>query len=234
MNSATFLGRWSHNASTKGECLTMTPTEQIALWADKLRDLSALGLHFSEDKYDKERYQTTQNIAMAMLALVTSESLEQMEPLRAPIFSRPTPISVGDAAVINDEGHILLIQRADNGMWAMPGGALEVGETAAEGVVREAFEETGVHCKAVALVGLFDSRLCSTSSRHHLYQFVFLCKPLNGMKTGKPSHANEVLDKQWFAEETLPDNIDPGHISRIPEAFRVWRGDQRAFFDVQS
>jgi ADP-ribose pyrophosphatase YjhB (NUDIX family) len=209
----------------------MTPAEQLALWADQLRDLSAMGLRFTKDKYTTERYQNIQNIAMAMLALATGELPEQMEPLRAPIFSRPTPFSVADAAVINDEGRMLLIQRADNSLWAMPGGALEVGETPAAGAAREALEETGVHCQAISLVGIFDSRLCGTLSRHHLYHFVFLCRPTDGRQSGPPSHANEVLDVGWFPEVELPDSIDPGHVTRIPEAFRVWRGDQRAFFD---
>jgi ADP-ribose pyrophosphatase YjhB (NUDIX family) len=209
----------------------MKPAEQIAAWADRLRDISALGLHFAGNPYDGERYQVVQSIAMAMLALATDEPLEQLEPLRAPIFSRPTPLAVGDAAVIDDAGRILLVQRADNGKWAMPGGALEVGETPAEGVVREALEETGVCCRAVALVGVFDSRLCGTISRYHLYQLVFLCKPLDGEEAGAPSHANEVLDKGWFTEDALPEDIDPGHVSRIPEAFRVWRKEGGAFFD---
>jgi len=34
----------------------------------------------------------------------------------------------------------------------------------------------------------------------------------------------------WFAEGFLPEDIDPGHLSRIPEAFRVWRGDHRVLF----
>lgn len=211
----------------------MEQAQQIALWADQLRDISAMGLRFATDKYDKAHYQVVQNVAMAMLALATGESLDQMEPLRAPVFSRPTPFSAGDAAIIDDAGRILLIQRADNSLWAMPGGALEVGETPAEGVVREAFEETGVHCHALALIGLFDSRLCGTPSRHHLYQIVFLCRPVDGIESGAPSHRNEVLDIRWFAEDALPHNLDPGHISRIPEAFRVWRGDPRAFFDNQ-
>ena len=210
---------------------TMTSAQQLALWADRLRDLSAMGLHFAGNVYDQAHYRAVQDIAMAILALATSGSVEQMEPLRAPVFSRPTPLAVGDAAVIDDQGQILLIQRADNGMWAMPGGALEVGETPAQGVVREALEETGVHCRAVALIGVFDSRLCGSTSRHHLYHFVFLCQPLNHGVAGKPVHDHETLDARWFPEKALPQAIDPGHRSRIPEAFRVWHGDHRAFFD---
>jgi len=133
--------------------------------------------------------------------------------------------------VIDDKGQILLIRRADNGKWAMPGGAFEVGETPAEGVVREALEETGVHCRALSLVGVFDSRFCGTPSRHHLYQFVFLCEPSSQEEPEQPSHAIEVLDTGWFPEDGLPEDMDPGHRSRIPEAFRVWHGDSRASFD---
>jgi 8-oxo-dGTP pyrophosphatase MutT (NUDIX family) len=210
----------------------MTPTQRIALWADKLRDVSATGLSFCKNIYDRENYIKVQNIAIEMLALATSETLEQMEPLRAPIFDRPAPIPVGDAAIIDDVGRILLVQRADNQQWAMPGGALAVGETPAEGVVREAFEETGIRCKPIALVGIFDSRLCGTISRHHLYQFVFLCKPLDdGKVVETPLHAAKVLDVRWFAEHDLPDDIDPGHVTRIPKAFHIWRSDSCAYFD---
>jgi ADP-ribose pyrophosphatase YjhB (NUDIX family) len=209
----------------------MNTAQQIAAWADKLRDLSALGLHFANNSYDREHYQTVQDIALAMLALATGEPLEQLEPLRAPIFSRPTPFVVGDAATIDGEGRILLIRRADNHMWAMPGGALEVGETPAEGVVREALEETGAHCRAVDLVGVYDSRLCSLTARHHLYSFVFLCQPVPGEAQDEPLTAREVLEVAWFAEDELPPDIDPGHVSRIPHAYRVWREGGAAYFD---
>jgi ADP-ribose pyrophosphatase YjhB (NUDIX family) len=116
-------------------------------------------------------------------------------------------------------------------MWAMPGGALEVGETPAQGVVREAFEETGVHCRAVALVGVFDSRRCGAVYPLHLYHFVFLCGPLPDAASETPSHALETLGCDWFAEAGLPDDLDSGHRTRIPYAFASWHGKQEAFFD---
>ena len=210
----------------------MTITEQIVLWADRLRDISAMGLMFDQEVHVQAAFQAVQNLAMEMLAAGTGESLAEIEPLRVPIFSRPTPFATGDAAVINRRGEILLVLRADNNKWAMPGGALEVGETPAQGVVREALEETGVSCRAVNLVGVFDSRFCGTSGRHHLYQFLFLCEPLD-VTPVPPSHAAEVLGAGWFAQGGLPRDLDPGHVRRIPEAFRVWHGDQRVFFDRQ-
>ena len=199
----------------------MTPAEQIASWADRLRDTAAMGLLFSKNIHDEAAFRAIQTIAIEMLALATGQPPERIEPLRASIFSRPTPLVGGDAAVIDDQGRILLIQRADNGMWAMPGGFLEVGETPAEGVVRETLEETGVQCGVKCLVGLFDSRFCGTVSPHHIYQLVFLCEPLITDGAGIASHAVEALDVSWFREDNLPKSIDPGHKARIPEAFRV-------------
>ncbi len=225
----------------------MSPTQQLALWADELRDMSAMGLIFSQNIYDRENYQRIQNIAMQMLALVSDESLDEVEPLRHPHFARPTPLSTGDAAIIDATGNILLIRRADNQKWAMPGGAMSVGETPAEAVAREAFEETGVRVEPVAFVGVHDSRRCGTIARFHLYHFLFLCKPLNPSTHAlhpagqagsgpvafehEPSHALEVLDRQWFAEDALPDAIDPGHVLRIAAAYRTWHGECAAYFD---
>jgi ADP-ribose pyrophosphatase YjhB (NUDIX family) len=191
-----------------------------------------MGLHFVRNIYDEHNYRAIQDIAMAMLALATETPMETMESLRAPIFARPTPLATGDAAVIDpDDDRMLLIRRADSGQWAMPGGALEVGETPAQGVVREVLEETGIRCEAVRLAGVFDSRLCGTTSRHHLYHFVFVCHPLNRGIAESALTPNEVLETAWFAADELPTEFYPGHAIRIAEAFRLWRGETRAYFD---
>jgi ADP-ribose pyrophosphatase YjhB (NUDIX family)/predicted kinase len=209
--------------------MSMDLASKIALWADRLRDISAQGLQWAENNYDKTRYRALQDTAMEMYALASGESLEELEPLRATLFSRHTPLTAGEAAVIDPNGKILLMQRADDRTWSLPVGGLEVGETPVEGVVREVLEETGVRCEAVTLVGVFDSRLCGYYSRHHIYILTFLCRPTGD----NPSQfqGDETMDIGWFAEGELPEAIHPGHVKRISEAFRIWRGDQRTYFD---
>ena len=210
-----------------------TIAKQINQWADKLRDLTALGLLYTKDVYDRRRYESIQQVAMEMISLATDTSMVEMTPLRLPVFSRPTPLSTGDAAIFDNANCLLLIRRADNGLWAMPGGALEVGETAAEGVCREAFEETGIRCQAVALAGVFDSRLCGTRSRHHLYHFVFTCRPLPNQKLNQSKPNEEVLEARWFDPHELPpaSSIDPGYASRIPQVIEVWLQTAQPYFD---
>jgi len=94
-------------------------TQQIAMAADRLRDLAASGLLYAENVYEMSRYQAVQEIAAELLLLVSQgipEHLAFLEPL---ILSHPTPLVTGDAAIIDQQSRILLIQRADNHCWAM-------------------------------------------------------------------------------------------------------------------
>jgi 8-oxo-dGTP pyrophosphatase MutT (NUDIX family) len=59
------------------------------------------------------------------------------------------------AIVRNDAGELLMIERADNSLWAVPGGAQEVGESVAEAVRREVLEETGIRVEVTGLSGVY-------------------------------------------------------------------------------
>ena len=71
----------------------------------------------------------------------------------APAITSVVPSVV--AVVLDDQGRILLIEKTDNGLWALPGGGHEPGETIAETVVREVKEETGYDVEVTRVVGLY-------------------------------------------------------------------------------
>ncbi len=205
-------------------------SSSLAELSEKLRDMSATGLLYSQNPYDLENYHRLQDISMQLLALAVDKTVDELEPLRAPIFSRPTPLVTGDAAIIDAAGRLLLIRRADNRLWALPGGAIAVGETPAEGALREAYEETGWRANAIAFMGVFDSRRCGSVTAQHLYHFQFLCQPVHQEPV---NNGHEVLETAWFMEEDLPPlaEMDPGHRIRIPFAFKFWREPCAPFFD---
>src|ERR1017187_8694225 len=60
-----------------------------------------------------------------------------------------------NVAVTNDVGQILLIRRSDNDNWALPGGAVDLGESLAEAAVRETMEESGGECEITGLSGIY-------------------------------------------------------------------------------
>jgi ADP-ribose pyrophosphatase YjhB (NUDIX family) len=67
----------------------------------------------------------------------------------------PTPrhsVSVA-AAIVDDDGHIVVIKRRDNGHWEPPGGVLELDESILDGLAREVREETGLEIEPQRLTG---------------------------------------------------------------------------------
>ena len=72
-------------------------------------------------------------------------------------LSKQGKIRLGSSAVIFDESgsKVLLTRRTDNGLWCLPGGAMESGESVAEGCEREVFEETGLGVCVTRLVGVY-------------------------------------------------------------------------------
>ena len=79
----------------------------------------------------------------------------------------PKPNSIVPACTVvtrNAQGSVLLIRRTDNQLWALPGGAMEFGESVRQTAVREVHEETGLDVKISGLVGIY-------TDPHHLVEF---------------------------------------------------------------
>ena len=97
-----------------------------------------------------------------------------------------TPKVAVGAAVGNDQGELLLIQRADSGIWLYPTGWCDVGYSAAEVVVKEVEEETGIEVEPVRLIAVLDGlRLGFT--RVPLYSLLFYCRALGGTLQAAPA-----------------------------------------------
>jgi ADP-ribose pyrophosphatase YjhB (NUDIX family) len=64
-------------------------------------------------------------------------------------------VPAASAVVVDSDGRLVLQRRADNDLWALPGGAMEIGESVADTVVREVREETGLHVQPDYVVGVY-------------------------------------------------------------------------------
>lgn len=208
----------------------MQHAQRLGLWAEELRSIADEELHYgSGSPYTTRRMRRLLRIAAEIHAAQDTRDADQIERLFQGDLTRLSPRLGGEGAVFDEKGRILLIQRGDDRLWAMPGGALEVGETPAEGACREVWEETGIRVKPIALIGVYDSRRCGSGLRSHFYHFVFSCRP---WEVGtRPTISNETLDVRWFQEGALP-TLSPGHGVRIEGALRHWHSDCRdAVFD---
>jgi len=64
-------------------------------------------------------------------------------------------VAAASAVVVDEHNRIVLQRRTDNGLWALPGGAMDVGESLADTVVREVREETGLQVQPLYVVGVY-------------------------------------------------------------------------------
>ena len=73
--------------------------------------------------------------------------------------ARDATLRAGASSLIFDQGRkkVLLTRRADNGLWCLPGGGMDPGESAEETCIRETLEETGLHVRVTRLVGVYTS-----------------------------------------------------------------------------
>ncbi|MEU9336699.1 NUDIX domain-containing protein [Streptomyces sp. NPDC048290] len=114
-------------------------------------------------------------------------------------------VPAASTVVVDNDGRILLQRRTDNGMWALPGGAMKIGESLPECAIRETREETGFDVEIVGIVGTY------TNPRHVFsyddgevrqeFSICFLARPVGGRLTV----SDESTQVDWFQSSEVDD-----------------------------
>ncbi len=118
------------------------------------------------------------------------------------ILKRPV-VAICAVARVPD-GRILLVRRGDNGMWCLPGGTLEWGETLAKGLARELEEEAGVVVhEIVRVLGAWSDPM--RDPRFHAVTIGVECKVAPPVKP--PKNALEIREVKTFVEQEMPQKL---------------------------
>lgn len=124
------------------------------------------------------------------------------------------------AFILDESGHLLMIRRTDNDLYAIPGGAQEIGETIVQTVVREVREETGILVDVTGLIGVYSDPehviAFADGEVRQEFSLCFRARPIRGeLRTS--SESKEVL---WVEPARLDDlNIHPSIKLRIQHGF---------------
>jgi len=118
----------------------------------------------------------------------------------------PAPLVAVAAVVVDGGGRILMVERGrppSQGMWALPGGLLDLGEPVRAGVAREVLEETGAEIEIVDLVDLFEPihRDATGRIRYHYVVIDFWAH----YRGGDVAAADDVDDVAWVSVAKLED-----------------------------
>jgi ADP-ribose pyrophosphatase YjhB (NUDIX family) len=108
--------------------------------------------------------------------------------------------------VTNEAGDVLLIQRSDNGNWAIPGGAIDLGESLTQAAVRETKEESGITCEITGIVGIYtDPRhvvlYTSNGEARQEFSIVLTAQAVNG----EPTPSDESSQVRWVTRYELAE-----------------------------
>ena len=208
------------------------PINQDTLYQaiEKLRAVATTGLYYARTEYDKERYQQILSVALGLFAALEERPFEEVQREFVEDNWLHMSPAAGAEAVIFHEEKIMLIKRSDNGLWAVPGGLVEVGETLAGAAQRELWEETGIRGQVTRLLGIFDSHVWQSKTKAHLYHAIFLAEATDLI----PRTSSEATEVAFFGENNLPE-LSPGHQHRVPLLFKILRGEIPApYFDMPS
>jgi ADP-ribose pyrophosphatase YjhB (NUDIX family) len=128
-------------------------------------------------------------------------------------------------AVVQNEHHeILMIQRADNGLWALPGGAQDIGESLTEAARREVAEETGIEIEVTGLSGIYsDPRHVIAYDNGEVRQEFSICFRAK-MTGGELRTSRESCHVRWVPVSQLDGlHMHPAMRLRLPTGSRTGR-----------
>lgn len=121
-----------------------------------------------------------------------------------------TWLSVGAAVFDRVDNKFLLMRRADNGLWELPGGLLEPGEKLSDAVVRETKEETGVDVVVRRLSGIYES------PNHGVVSIVFLCEQIGGV----PTATDESTEVKWVSTVEVGELVNEAYSCRLLDSLK--------------
>ena len=137
-----------------------------------------------------------------------------------PDVSKARELRPSVAAIIrNGDGAVLLQRRSDNGLWGLPGGSVEIGESVSVAIVREVREETGLVVEVDRLVGVYSE----PSFQIFRYRDGNVVHYINTLMTcrivgGTLQTCDESLELKFFDPARLPGDMLRTHRIRVEDA----------------
>lgn len=167
------------------------PLDVVAL-LDEVSAVARTGLHFSDNPFDRERYERLLEAASRGYASVSRLEPDAVRERFAAEIGYVTAKVGADAAVFDDDDRVLLVHRADDRTWGLVAGWIDANESPETTVRRELREEAGLEARVDALVGVFFRPAQQGEHPHGTVSIVYLCSVVAGTPTPQPHEVIEV------------------------------------------
>lgn len=181
----------------------------------KVLSISKIGLKYSSDPYAIENYELLQQLSETML------DQQCIYPKGVHFYERdiyPTPNISVRVLILNEKGQLLLVKEQSDGLWAVPGGWVDVFTTPKESAMSEVKQEAGITIEV--------KRLLATMQRERYKDYPTLVSEtvhyfLGEYVSGELTPSHETSDVQYFDLEHLPPLSKKTTIAEISKALHV-------------
>lgn len=203
--------------------------KQWLLWISEIQALSRSGLTYTKSEYDRERFLRILDISAeitAELACSPPELIKSLFAIEQDAYA--TPILDIRSFTLQDN-KILMVRERSDGLWALPGGFVDVNESPSEAVVRETLEESGFLVKPLSLLALWDKlKQDNPLQWPHIYKCMFHCE----LVSGEPVPNIEISEIDFFSIDNLPPLSAPRvTVKQMLELYRLSQNPQPTVFD---
>ena len=184
----------------------MARKNDLITLAKRIQALAENGQHYALSDYDMDRYTEMEQIANEILAIISSQPVEQIAMEIGEKNGYRTPKVDVRAVVFNEKNEILMVREKIDGNWSMPGGWADVGYTPTEVAVKETFEEAGLKVVAKRILAVLDKKCHNhPPDLYYAYKIFIECEPVSTeLQTGY-----ETLDAGFFPLSALPELSEP-------------------------
>ena len=165
----------------------------------EIQSLAQNGLAYTNNVYDKERFERLRDISAEMLSMKSDLSLEKVKDLFCSEKGYQTP-KLDKRAVIFKDDKILLVKE-NNGTWSLPGGWVDVLESVASNTLKEAKEETGLDVIPKRIIAIQDrNKHNKPIYAYGICKIFVLCEVIGG----KFEKNIETIETNYFSLDELP------------------------------
>lgn len=176
---------------------------RLASFLEQVLATAQAGLTYSRDPFDIGRFHALRDATAALIAEQSAQDPVRIADWIALDSGYPTPKLDVRALILNEQGQLLLVRERSDGCWTLPGGWCDIGDSPAGAVVREVVEETGLVCRAVQLLALFDKlKHPHPPQLPHAHKAFFLCEVVGGQLL---TETDETQDAVYFSIDALPE-----------------------------
>ena len=171
-------------------------------WAIEIQNLAQIGLTYTDNPYDVERYERLREIANEMIAEKSNIPKEKVKELFCSGVGYPTPKLDTRAAIFKDNKILLVHEKNDT--WALPGGWVDVLQSIGSNTLKEVKEEAGLDAKTVKIIAVQDR------NKHNYPVYAYgICKVfvLCELLGGTFKENVETTEIKYFGQDELPNNL---------------------------